>query len=57
MGREPNFSELRDAIRQGQAKIAQGLKTGQMRSDRQAEGQSHRPRLDPAHEMLGKSRR
>ncbi|NLW83911.1 MAG: hypothetical protein GXY41_05845 [Phycisphaerae bacterium] len=54
MGREPNFSELRDAIRQGQAKIAQGLKTGQMRSDRQAEGQSHRPRLDPAHEMLGK---
>lgn len=54
MGREPNFSELRDAIRQGQAKIAQGLKTGQMRSDRQTEAQSHRPRLDPAHEVLGK---
>lgn len=54
MGREANFSELRDAIRQGQAKIAQGLKTGQMRSDREKEVSSPRPRLDPAHEVLGK---
>lgn len=55
MGRQPNFSELRDAIRQGQAKIAQGLKTGQMRSDRDKGSQQvPRIRLDPAHEVLGK---
>lgn len=53
MGREPNFSEMRDAIRQGQAKIAQGLKSGQMRSDHLKNGVP-RPRLDPAHETLGK---
>jgi hypothetical protein len=55
MGREANFSELRDAIRQGQAKIAQGLKTGQMRSDRNKNSQqAPRTRLDAAHEVLGK---
>jgi hypothetical protein len=55
MGREANFSELREAIRQGQAKIAQGLKTGQMRSDRdKGSQQAPRTRLDPAHEVLGK---
>jgi len=53
MGRQANFSELRDAIRQGQAKIAQGLKTGQMRSDRDKAGAGRVPRLDPAHEVLG----
>ena len=54
MGRQANFSELRDAIRQGQAKIAQGLKTGQMRSDRNKGNRAGVPRLDPAHEVLGK---
>ncbi|HDS84432.1 MAG TPA: hypothetical protein ENN97_04470 [Phycisphaerales bacterium] len=53
MGRQANFSELRDAIRQGQAKIAQGLKTGQMRSDRDKADAGRVPRLDPAHEVLG----
>jgi len=54
MGRDANFSELREAIRQGQAKIAQGLKTGQMRSDRDKGNRVPLPRLDPAREMLGK---
>jgi hypothetical protein len=54
MGREANFSELRESIRQGQAKIAQGLKTGQMRSDRDKDTRVPVPRLDPAHELLGK---
>lgn len=54
MGREANFSELRESIRQGQAKIAQGLKTGQMRSDRDKGDPVPTPRLDPAHELLGK---
>ena len=54
MGREANFSELRESIRQGQAKIAQGLKTGQMRSDRDKGDRVPTPRLDPAHELLGK---
>lgn len=54
MGRDANFSELREAIRQGQAKIAQGLKTGQMRSDRDKGNRVQLPRLDPARELLGK---
>ncbi len=54
MGRDANFSELREAIRQGQAKIAQGLKTGQMRSDRDKGNRVPVPRLDPAREMLAK---
>ncbi len=55
MGRQANFSELRDAIRRGQAKIAEGLKTGQMRSDHAGKPSSgHVPRLDPAHESLSK---
>lgn len=54
MGREANFSELRDAIRQGQAKIAQGLKTGQMRSDRDRKPDQPVMRLDIARESLGK---
>lgn len=54
MSRQANFSELREAIRQGQMKISQGLKTGQMRSDRNKDDVTQKPRLDPAHEMLGK---
>lgn len=54
MGREANFSELREAIRQGQAKIAQGLKTGQMRSDREKKTDQPVMRLDIARESLGK---
>jgi len=54
MGREANFSELREAIRQGQAKIAQGLKTGQMRSDRDKKPDQPVMRLDIARESLGK---
>lgn len=38
MRHQASFSELREAIRQGQVKIAQGLKTGQMRSDRTRQG-------------------
>ncbi len=52
MGRDANFSELRDAIRQGQAKIAQGLKTGQMRSDRDKNPNEPVMRLDIARESL-----
>jgi hypothetical protein len=52
MGRDANFSELRDAIRQGQAKIAQGLKTGQMRSDRDKKPNEPVMRLDIARESL-----
>lgn len=54
MGRQPNFSELREAIRQGQLKIKQGLETGQMRSDRIKNDDAPKPRLDLAHEVLGK---
>jgi len=54
MSRQANFSELREAIRQGQMKISQGLQTGQMRSDRNKADVAPKPRLDPAHEMLGK---
>ncbi len=53
MGRQANFSELRDAIRQGQAKIAQGLKTGQMRSDSERAGRGEVPGQEPAHRAAG----
>lgn len=53
MGRQANFSELRDAIRQGQAKIAQGLKTGQMRADGERAGRGEVSGQGPAYRAAG----